>query len=215
MKTIATPRPYATSIEHLREELEGWVTARCFHLAAQKELAAAEAPPTGRITVVGQREPTASEELRRRIAKLAAIEDQSRALIDARIEATKAVGTDLGLDRLCKEYDLDRVERTALVLCFCRTVPGFAVEPLEQIGLYGINDVTIDFLARFCDLDFTAAVGLRLAFGAEGRLVQAGLVAVDLGYSAGPSDWPSASLHLTTRGWSAVTGIRLPADTDE
>lgn len=68
--TTLNPRPYANSIDHLRDEIEFWVTARCHHLAAKKELAEAEVPPTCNISVVGRGEATATEELRRRIAQL-------------------------------------------------------------------------------------------------------------------------------------------------
>ena len=69
--TTLNPRPYTDSIDHLRDEVEGWVTARCHHLVAKKELAEAEMPPIGNISVVGRGEATATEELRRRIARLA------------------------------------------------------------------------------------------------------------------------------------------------
>ena len=214
MKTDAN-KPFGCDAEYLQAEIEGWMTARCLHVAARKQLAEAGVSANRNITVVGHEDMTACEELRRRIAKLAVGEADIRAEIDARIAATKAVGTDLALERLCREHDLDSMSRATLLLCFSRTVPGGVAEPLEQIGLFGFNEVTLDLVARFCELDFAERVGLRLVCGAEGRLVRAGLVTVGLGYTAGPGDWPSASLGLTATGWSAMAGLPLTADMDE
>ena len=210
-------RPFASSIDLLQAEIEGWVTARCHHLAAKKELAEAEAPPTFNITAIGREEATAHEEMRRRIAKLAVAEANIRVEIDARIEASKDSGIDLGLIRTCRDHGLDDVERAALLLCFTQTVGVYAVEPLERVGPYGfgIGDICPDLLARYCELPFREKVGLRLRFGAEGRLVRAALVGVDVGRTAFPADWPTASLKLTTKGFNALTGLQVPGDDDE
>jgi hypothetical protein len=207
-------RPFANSIELLQAEIEGWVTARCHHLAAKKELTEFDAQPTLNITMIGREEATAHEELRRRIAKLAVAEANIRAEIDSRIEATKGTGIDLGLGRVCREFDLDDLERAALLLCFVQTVAVYAVEPLERVGPYGfgIGDICPDLLARYCELPFHEKVGLRLRFGAEGRLVRAGLIAVDLGRTAFPADWPTCSLKLTNKGFSALTGLQVTGD---
>jgi len=211
------PRPYANSIDHLRDEVEGWVTARCHHLAAKKELAEAEVPPTGNISVVGRGEATATEELRRRIVQLAVAEANVRAEIDARIAVTEATGIDLCLVRTCRDHGLDDVERACLLLTLVQTVGVYAVEPLERVGPYGfgIGDICPDLLARYCELPFSEKVGLRLRFGAEGRLVRAGLVVVDVGRTAYPADWPSASLKLTTKGFNALTGLQVPGEDDD
>ncbi len=211
-------RPFANSIELLQAEIEGWVTTRCHRLAAQKELAETQSPPTGRISVVGRDEPTANEELRRRIAQLAVAEANIRAEIDARIEATEAAGIGLGLVRTCRDHSLDDVERACLLLCFTQTYGVYAVEPLERVGAYGfgVGDATLDLLARYCELPFHEKVGLRLRFGAEGRLVRAGLVVVDVGRTSYPADWPSASVKLTTKGFNALTALQVvDEDADE
>lgn len=216
--TTSNIRSFANSIELLQAEIEGWVTTRCHRLAAQKELDEAQTPPSGHIAVVGRDEPTANEELRRRIAQLAVAEGNVRAEIDARIEATKATGIDLGLVRTCRDHDLDDVERAALLLGLTQTYAVYAVEPLERIGAYGfgIGDITPDLLARYCELPFHEKVGLRLRFGAEGRLVRAGLIAVDIGRTSYPADWPTASLKLTSKGFNALTGLQVPGeDADE
>lgn len=207
-------RAYVSSVKLLEAEIEDWVTARCHRLVAEKELVEAGVPPTNHITSIGRREATAKEELRRRLALLTATETNIRAEIDARIEATKATGIDLGLVRVTRDLDLDAVERATLLLCFAQTVGVSTVEPLDRVGPYGlgIGDVSPDLVANFCELGFADRVGLRLYFGAEGRLVREGLVTVDLGHSAFPSDWPSASLRLTNKGFSALTGLQVPAD---
>ena len=207
---------YANSIELLKDEIEGWMTARCHHLAAKHELAEAAVPTTRNITVLGREDVTAREELRRRIAILAVEEADIRAEIDARIEATKATGIDLSLVRLCRELDLDPVERATLLLTFAPTLGERAIEPLEQIGLYRFGiDPSISLVAQFCELTFADRVGLHMRFGAEGRLVREGLIAVDVGRSAFPADWPSASLKLTNQGFAALTGLQVPGDDAE
>ncbi len=133
--TQADHRPYANSIELLQAEIEGWMTARCRHLAAQNELAEAGVPTRRNITVVGREDVTAREELRRRIAKLAVEEADIRVEIDARIEATEETGIDLGLVRVCRELELDAVDRATLLLAFTPTLGERAIEPLEQIGI--------------------------------------------------------------------------------
>ena len=205
-------RPFANSIELLQAEIEGWVTARSHRLVAEKELVEAGVPPTNHITSIGRREATAQEELRRRLALLTATETNIRAEIDSRIEATEATGIDLGLVRTCREHDLDDVERNALLLCFVQAVGGSAVEPLEGVGLYGFGDVSPDLLGRYSELDFAERLSLRVRFAGDGRLVRAGLVAVDVGRTAYPADWPTASLKLTSKGFTALTGVQLPGD---
>ena len=110
------------------------------------------------------------------------------------------------------------MERACLLLCFTQTYGVYAVEPLERVGAYGfgIGDVTPDLLGRYCGLPFDEKVGLRLRFGGEGRLVRAGLVAVEVGQTSFPADWPTASLKLTTTGFNALTGLQVPGeDSDE
>ena len=209
--TQADHRSYPNSIELLQDEVEGWLTARCRHLAAKNELAEATVPSTRNISVVGREDVTAREELRRRIAKLAVEEAAIRAEIDSRIAATKETGIDLGLVRVCRELDLDSVERSMLLLAFTPTLGERAMEPLEQIGLYRFAiDPTPSLVAQFCELSFPERVGLPRYFGAEGRLVRAELIAVEVGVTAFPSDWASATVRLTNKGFAALTGLQVP-----
>lgn len=204
-------RPYANSIELLQAEIEGWIVARSHRLLAEKDLAEAQVPATAKITVVGRGEPTATEELHRRLALLRVAEAHIRAEIDARIDASKATGIDLGLVRVTRDLDLDDVERSVLLLTVIQAIGADVAEPLERFSSFsfGFGDVPLTLVAQFCGVNFAERVGLRLRFCAEGRLVGAGLVVVDLGPSAYPSDWPSASLRLTTKGFNELTGLQV------
>ena len=205
-------QPFANSIDLLEAELTGWVEARCGRLAAEKSLSDLKNEDGSRITVVGEVEDTANEELRRRIRLFVAAEDNVRSNLDARIAATSLAGIKLGLVQVCDQCGLDAVERTTLLLSFCQTVGVYFVD-FDRVGPYGfgICDISPDLVARFCELDFTERVRLRQRFGAEGRLVREGLVAVDMGRSSFPSDWPTASIKLTSRGFTALTGLPVPS----
>jgi hypothetical protein len=203
-------RPYSNSIDHLQDEVLGWLPTRCHLVAVERELAEATTPPTLNLSVVGREEMTSPEELRRRVAQLALGEAKVRAEIDARIEATLATGLELGLTRVCRELGLDQVERATLLMTFVRAVDVSTAEPLEKLSAWGFGDVTPDLVARFCELPFADRIGLRNYYGADGRLVREGLITVVLGRTAYPADWPSCGLKLTNKGFTALTGLQLP-----
>jgi len=186
--------PYADDLSYLEDELR-WIEARVRRLALATKLRKATDPSA------------------RWIAKLAerrAAEGYLRAHIDAR----RAAGPPLALDRLCAVLGLGDFERLVLLLatapCCSRTFEDI-FGMLDKDG--APNTLTVEVVFNFAELPFAERVRRRAVFSPEAPLVREDLVVVDLRQRAvAPRDLLMADLELTGRAFSFLSGDDSMAD---
>lgn len=98
-------QPFANDADYLEAEF-AWVAARCRHLGARID--AENEARDQQVGLIDADDPQAgwSGETKEKVARLAIAETTLRETIDARLEATKAAGRALGLDRIARRHDL-------------------------------------------------------------------------------------------------------------
>ena len=193
------------ALHHLTDEV-AWLHARCRRVIAQRE--ANQEPPARSLRVVGKPADCCVEARR-------TDEDLLRRTLDAKLEARRAMGQPLPLDKLCGDHDLGPTERMAILLAVLPCISVEASEVLGEIGPSGfaIGSPSPEILARVLELDVRGQLELRRTFAPDSPLMVAGLVEFDLGRDGLPDDFPTAAIRLTAKGWTALTG--LPAGDEE
>lgn len=171
--TTKSSQPWATDIEYVQDEI-GWIEARCRRLAFE---ARANAQLTRR-SARGphQTEPVPSPE---RIDAAVRRERALRDAIDARLEAHRASGRQISLDRLCRAHELDAFERTVLLLAAAPCIARRFEDLYAQLDSESAPGLTVDAIFAFCELSFAERVVRRAEFGPTGRLVADDLVDVE------------------------------------
>ena len=209
-------RPFENDLDLMEHEV-AWVEARCRHLAAVKDHEADAEQHAHRPRSCCRRTNTAEAEVPANLATLKQFEADVRCEIDFRIVATEATGDTLGLQVLVQELDLDDADRSTLVLALIPCLGTRATDPLERIGSYAqVGGIASEVVAVFCGFEFRDRL-CRLRFDSRHKLVRAGLVTSDTDDNAAPGDWPNTSIKLTTKGFTALTGLSLTPNqaTDE
>ena len=205
-----TMQPFGSDPEYLTA-LGVAVQARARHLGARIE-ARREADEEGEglpIVIVGD-DPTDQNP---KAARLASIDERLWSQIEARRKATKDAGRVLGLDVLCDEFDLDRVERQVIILAAVPCLGLDLYETLGQIGQFSfaLMSVTPEMVAVFADLDLDGRLKLRDQLGCDGRLAQAGLIEAEGWGEKRVQDFWSSGVFLTEMAFNRVVG-KEPAD---
>ena len=201
---MPTPDNY-DALAHLADEV-AWLHARASRVIAQRE---ANVEVSARsLRVVGKPADCCVE-------RLNVDEDLLRRTLDAKLEARRAMGQPLPLDKLCGDHDLGPTERMAILLA---VLPCISVEASEVLGEIGPNGFAIgspspEILARVLELEVRGTMELRRTFASDSPLMVAGLVEIDLGRDGMPDDFPTAAIRMTSKGWTALTG--LPAGDEE
>jgi len=210
LQTNHDAEPYENELEHLADEI-AWVGARCHSLGARIEAdqEADEVPAPLLIEAGASSEATTDTE--RKVARLAAQEVELRRQIDARLATTSEAGRMLGLECLAREYDLDQVEATVLLLTAIPALGMDLYETLGSLGKFGfaIMSVSPELVAVFGDLDLAARVRLRGVLDENSRLMQAGLIEVGWDTSDALQEFWMATIHLTPKAYRVMIGERL------
>lgn len=202
-------RPFENDPDYLAHEVEGWVSARCRRIAAEREHEEDEQQHAHRPKSCCRRKNSAEAEVPANLASLKQYEDDVRCEIGARIAATEAAGVTLGLQKLVRDHELDDADRSTLILCLIPCLGTRATDPLERIGSYAqVGGIASEVVAVFCCFGFRDRL-CRLRFDSRHKLVQAGLVTSDTDDDAPPGDWPNTSIKLTPKGFTALTGLAL------
>ncbi len=202
-------RPFTDDLDFLEHEV-AWVQARCRHLAAIRDHEEDEQQHVHRPRTCCRRRNSAEAEVPEDLASVKQCEEDIRFEIDARIAATEAAGITLGLQVLVREHDLDSADRNTMLLVLLPTLGTRATDLVEQVGSYALTGaVAAETAAVFNQFGFSARLK-RLRFSTEHKLVRAGLITADTADGADPADWPHASLKLTGKGFTAMTGLQTP-----
>ena len=205
--------PYDNELDHLADEI-AWVGARCTTLASriEAEREVEEVP----VLVDAGAGSEATTDAERKVARLAAQEAGLRRQIDARLAATSEAGRMLGLEHLVREYDLDQVEATVLLLTAIPVLGMDLYETLGKLGQFGfaIMAVSPELVAVFGELDLASRVRLRGLLDENSRLVQAGLVEVGWRNSDPWQDFWMATIHLTVKAYRVLVGEALEQAAD-
>lgn len=203
--------PYSGDAEYIDDEIT-WLTTKAQRLAAEFDLREAERDPGCHGTRVGRRhKPVAADEARRRVSAHHEQEIALRSAVDARLHATRTVGTTLGLDQLCIECALDGAERLALLAAL---MPALG-EKLTQAVLGGLDSYivtspTVELLLLLAEAKTVAErLKVRAMFESpEAPLVKHGLVTMEYhGREASPADLPGAMFTLTEGAFRAILGL--------
>jgi len=217
LQTNNEAESYENELHHLAAEI-AWVSARCHTLGARIEAdqEADEVPASVPVLVEAGADGKAATDAERKVARLAAQEVGLRRQTDACLAATTESGRMLGLECLVREYDLEQVEATVLLLAAIPAVGMDLYETLGSLGSFGfaIMSVSPELVAVFGDLDLTGRVRLRGLLDENSRLVQAGLVEVGWDTSDALQDFWTATIHLTPKAYRVLVGEALEQPTD-
>ncbi len=198
--------PFNDDLDLLEHEI-AWVAMRSKRLAAIKEQAEDQRSTRQRSPTWGSANNTAEVQIPADLDAALAEDQTLRATIDARIRATEASGATLGLRVLVQRHDLDEADRNTMLLCLVPCVGSRATDPLERIGGYGLPGcISAEVVARFCELSVRERLS-RHRFDSSHKLIAAGLMQGDLDDDASPGEWPTNSIKLTNKGFTALTGI--------
>lgn len=198
------PQPYAHDADYIEHLILG-VRARAHHLGTRHDaIQEAEEAAGHVISLVGVGTPAGSPQ----VGRLAAIDRQVWADIDARREVTAAAGTVLGLDALCEQYDLDPIERDTLILAM---IPAVGDGMMDVFGALAACSMAImwispELVAVFGGLDVAGRIDLIERFGPDGKLVSAGLVTVERREDDHIEEFWGATIRLTRTGFDRITG---------
>ncbi len=200
-------KPFTDDLDFLEQEV-AWVEIRAKRLATIKEQVEDAKSTRHRGPTWGKPNNTAEVQVPPSDLDAMLAEEQAvRAAVDARSEATEVAGVTLGLQRLVRDHDLDDADRGTLLLCLVPCVGTRATDSLERIGGFALTGcVSAEVVARFCEFGFRDRL-MRLRFDSQHKLVAAGLIKGDLDDDAGAGEWPTCSIKLTAKGFSALTGL--------
>ena len=200
-------RPFANDCEYLEAEFR-WVKARCRYLGARMD--AEHEAEKEHIGLTDGDDPQAGwpGEARTKVSSLGSAETTLRETIDARLVATRAAGSILGLDKLVQQHDLDATERTVLLLAAMPAVGLELYDVLGRIGSFGfaLMSITPELVATFAGLGLEGRLRLREQLGPAGKLVTGGLVEVDLPGGERCQDFPTASVFIQNGAFEVIVG---------
>ena len=200
-------QPYENDAEYLDSEVEH-LRLRLARIETEKRLGDAERAATESADTNPRSRRPGVPELRGTLHELAHKEQQARDEIDARLTMQRADtdASELGLDRLCREYDLGAEERlllTALV------VPAVSKELAdlclrEQGGFCGRLSV-----GELSQVLYPQSVGdwlkARRLFRPEAPLVKHGLVDLDAyGKRSTAETLMNANIELTLKAFAVI-----------
>jgi len=180
------PTPYATAADHWAEERDRLIV-RLQRLAAE-------------------RHPQRDQD-HRYIAYLREREAALREAIDARLGATRAMGSQVPLDQLVGRLDLAHVERCVLIVLVVMTLLGpDGRQLLNQVegSRYG-GRLTSGLVFVVLGLDLDARADLIERLGRDRELIRSGLVT--LGWDPEtPADIMESTVALTHQGLGVLMG---------
>ena len=212
MKLTPTIEPFSDNLAFLKADSAFWVAK-----AARIEAERLWEPDPGRKDTIGQKATTHGKENQRKLLALTIADAAQKAELDARLEATRAAGTVLGIDMLCNKFRLGEVETVTLLLCvyavideeietnICRCAP----------ATFGVR-LSPDIVWSLLELDFCArAVEGRKPFAPTAPLLLNNLITLTLGRDATPYDLRSGHLCITQRAFDTiVTGASFDAKSE-
>jgi hypothetical protein len=199
--------PFNNDIEYI-EGKAAWVRARCARLDLERRVD--EKLQDVRRETIGTKPPTVVREYQRRLETLHQTERHLRAMLDFRLAATRACGTVIALDALCRDHGLGDVERIALLLATLAALSERDEDEIAKAGCTGIQrrcgpEVVWDVMG----LSIAERIAARQVFLPTAPLAADGLMVLTLGHSDGPRELRCAHMDVTT-AFETILGLSKP-----
>ena len=193
-------KPFQDDIEYLEHEL-AWIETRARKIYVTRGLkAVAGAPEDGSYQPI-KAEP---EVIRTRHEELVTQEQHLRDEIDARLAATWAARTRLGLDQLQEAHHLNEFERQVLLLAIAPVLQP-AIEDVWS-GACRVAHLTVGSIFTLLELDLRQRVEHREYFSPERVLVGAGLIELGGGPDPDPEELAEAVVRITSKAFNIMLG---------
>lgn len=198
---------YPSDLHYLQDELR-WIQARAERIHTQQQAQDA-AIGAGQSKSWKTREGAPLEQLQRRAAALCALEDQIRAQIDQHLQAHRAAGQPVALDRLTSLYGLDTMERNTLLLAAAMGCSTSFRDVCEQLAPSRMaSSLEVEVLFNFHELDWRERVLKRAMFAPSSRLCANHLVTVSMGSRlASPEELLHADIQIAPQTFAYLCGV--------
>ena len=212
-KSTQHAEPFADDVAYIADE-GSLLLARAERMDLDRKMA--DAKEDNRRDTVGRRKSTHSSELQRQWSGAVEAEEKVRNDLERRIAATVASGKVLGLEALCRKYDLNAFERTVLVLAALVALDGKYETALGNVAheTFG-SDVSPQAVWAYLEMDMAARIASRSAFSPSSALLKHGLVTMTWGRSASPYDLRSATVQIRQRAFDLIVGLPVDESMDD
>lgn len=210
MPTPASPEPYQDDLAHLEAEM-GWVDTRCRRILVEQLIRGTRLELEDDGYRKSDIEPRVLQE---RLRHLQDQEHQLRQDIDRRLVASEAAGLTPALIRMQDTWELNELERLALLLALGAQLRPDLDDAYRRLGESAYLSVQTIF--EFTGLALRERVQERHLFLEEGALSVLGLVEIRAG-TPEPTmeDTLGAMVMLTSKGFSLMLGeVSLDAEVE-
>ena len=211
LRSLGNSTPFTSDAEYLDTELH-WLRIRVSRIVAERRLADVQAEESDGDPAFAQRPGRVdSREARCRVVELRTRELHLRQECDARLDLnrTQRGAPPLGLDEICREYDLvQSEERLILLACLPLGVSQYVAEKILGDLLHHWGSISVADCISVLDPKSTSDwLVYRRLFRPSAPLVQCGLIEVSRhSGEPGPDTLPSADVRLTLEAFSKITG---------
>lgn len=198
-------RPYATDIEYLMD-LVAWIQVRANRIARQRELNERDASTPLLASRRGRH--VYRDILPDSVEELLARETSLLSGVEARVALNRAVGPELGVDRLCRQYGLNEVERMILMLGFVPCLGSdFCATGLSKVdSMVTSAMIHIEMVNLFMELELHQGLKSLLCITPRAPLVENDLIRLVYDPRT-PADACSIGIELSPAAVAAITGI--------
>ena len=194
-------KPYENSVAYLEDELGRYLPIRMTRIGVAQHAKDAEEHYSKRNTV-GEKRPVALHEHQRHLQELLTKENEVRAEIDARLDATRNIHgvSGIGMDKLNYGEDMDS---RLVFLCLTATALGMGENIIGKLEMPFYGTVSVSDLMTILDTK-TIADRLRVR-----RLVlelaNKGLLILDFRTSyVVPEDFNTVQVSLSRKGFATI-----------
>lgn len=197
---------YPDDLTFLQDELR-WIRQRAERIACGHKLHKAEVRgSSARSRHDDDEEVRDPKVLLKQHLRLHDLEKQTRDRIDFRLE----VSPDLALQKICKTYELDDFERTALLLALAPAFSRDFEDVFDMVHLSRRHGSSLDVETAFdfMELSYVDRIHRRSTFAPSSRLCQNDLLHVEFhGRVTGPEDLLSACITMGQQNFQFLIGM--------
>jgi hypothetical protein len=200
------PHPFTNDIAYILAELE-WIKTRSRRIGFGNELD--EYAQDVSHTKIGNTKKTKTEELNRRYANMLEEENTLRGEIDERLLRNREAGPIIGLEAICHKFNLEKFERTLLLLSVLPTLGEDLTKVFDHsfgAGFCG-RYLTVNGVWEFLELSVEERIKSRLTLLPEAPLLKFGLISMDIGRCYTPAKITDAYVELTHAAFSIIVGM--------
>ncbi|MFZ4578132.1 MAG: ATP-binding protein [Myxococcota bacterium] len=207
-KGTAPDALYPDDLTYLQDELR-WVRLRAERIHAEHKLSTVGLgePPRGRRYGDDDDEPP--EVLGRRVTSLRKVETDVRRGIDLHLNAHRAAGKPVALDRMADLYGLDAFERTVVLLAASTGFSSSFKDVWELVSPGGMSSsLEVEVVFNFMELPWADRVRRRAVFSPAAPLCANHLVQVELsGRITAPEDLLRADVQIRQQTFAYLCGV--------